>query len=281
MSAQIKKNSVSKSTKSHATTTPAAPATVQTTDPVIAPQSAPQAGHAPLPTPPMSISEIAAKAIAQLDALEASLNLNIVVPPNDKSQMRSLRRISDTALTLATNIVTAAPESFPAFAGLPDATAYVQAMTPLAARAQSLATHVQNSVLNQRSPASTQTLALYGVAKNVGRIVSSEAMREHVAALKAEVAPKHRNPKPKLTKLEKATRKQASAHKARLDKAAALLEANGRTVLPATATPSTPPAPAVPAPAPAVIAPPTVSVTTAPAVTNGAAAVTPPAPAAH
>ena len=72
-------------------------------------------------------------------------------------------------------------------------------MTPLAARAQTLATHVENSVQNQRTPAA-YTLAVYGVAKNVGRIAASQAMRENVAALKVEVAPKHKVPKPRMTK---------------------------------------------------------------------------------
>jgi hypothetical protein len=228
----------------------------------------------------VSISELASKAIKQLDALEASLNLNIVVRPNDKNQIRALNRVSDSALGLATSIVNESPASFPAFTGLAGAADYVRAMTPLAARAQTLATHVQNSVQNQRAPAALQTLAIYGVAKNVGRIVESQTMRENVAALKVEVAPKHKVPKPKQTKAEKSAKAAKKSAQDRVNKAVALLAANGIVVPGATTPTPTPPTPVVAVTAPAVAVTPTppaaspaqpaVNTPSAPAVTGGA-----------
>ena len=85
-------------------------------------------------TVPKSLDTTVAQAMAQLDALEASLGLNIVVPPNDKDQNRALNRISDTALGLASEIVSSAPARFPDFSGIAPGAAYAGTMQPLADR---------------------------------------------------------------------------------------------------------------------------------------------------
>jgi hypothetical protein len=50
--------------------------------------------------------------------MEAALDLDIVLPPNDKNQFTALNRVSDTALSLASDIVTADPLRFPDFTDL-------------------------------------------------------------------------------------------------------------------------------------------------------------------
>jgi hypothetical protein len=205
-------------------------------------------------TVPKSLGTIVAQAIAQIDALEANLGLDIVVPPNDKDQNRALNRVSDTALGLASDIVSSAPERFPDFSGIAAGAAYAETMQPLAARIATLGTHVQNSIQNQRGPAAQQTLALYTVVKGLGRIVSNETMREKVPQLKVEIAPKHKVPKPKQTKSEKAVKVAAKNKGKRINKALATLAAEGVTipaVNPPTTVTSGTPAPQI---APAVAA---------------------------
>jgi len=191
--------------------------------------------------------------IAALDALEASLNLDIVIAPNSKHQIGALNRVTDTAIGLASDIVSAAPARFPDFADLPAAASYVQSMGQIASRATELATHVQKSVTNQRAPAATKTLALYAVVKGLGRITNNETMREKIPLLKAEVAPKHANPKPKESKGEKAVKKMSKAAAKRLLKAQAIVAAAGMPLTPAvvaapaTTTPSASPSGSAPA----------------------------------
>jgi hypothetical protein len=181
-----KKSTVSKSNHHAATPESASTSAVgpTTTAPAAAPVNAPPPDPAPTTTASTStspaLSALAKEAIAQLSALEAKLNLNIVLPPNDKAQRRALARVSDTALGLAADIVQAAPASFPSFSGLPDAVSYVQTIGQVASRAAELGTHVQSSVVNQRTPAAQQALALYAVVKGLGRITGNEAMREKV-----------------------------------------------------------------------------------------------------
>jgi hypothetical protein len=174
-----------------------------------------------------SIRALAAKALAGLEAIETMLALDIVIRPNDKNQMYALNRVSDAAIGLASDIVTATPERFPDFAALPDAAAYVDAMSPVAARAAELAQHIKNSIQNQRSPAANTTLVLYGVVKHLGRLVDNETMREKVTLLKAEVAPARTNRPPLQTKSEKAVKQAARQRAARIAKAKALLAKEG------------------------------------------------------
>jgi hypothetical protein len=195
--------------------------------------------------PPTSIKTLAQKVIAQLDAIEAMLDLDIVISPNDKHQIGAMNRVSDTAIGLASDIVSAAPERFPDFADLPAAASYVQVIGQVASRASELATHVQKSVQNQRAPAATKTLALYAVVKTLGRIEDNETMREKVTELKAEVAPKRRNPKPKVTKEQKLARKAADATAKRVDKALKVLAEAGVSMPVAASTATSAGAPAL------------------------------------
>jgi hypothetical protein len=176
--------------------------------------------------------------------------------------------VSIAALNLASEIVSAAPGRFPDFAGLPAAAAYVETMAPVAARAAELATHIENSVLNQRIPAATMTLALYAVVKSLGRITENETMREKIAELKAALVPKRKNPKPKETKGAKTVKRVAKSVSKRVAKALQTLAAAGITV---PGAPSTPPAPAAsPAPetgASSASAAPAANGATTPAVT--------------
>jgi hypothetical protein len=172
---------------------------------------------------PPPIHALAAKALAGLDAIEAMLALDIVIHPNDKNQLFALNRVSDEAIVLASEIVAESPKRFPDFGGLRAAAEYVDALGPFAARAIELATHVQNSLQNQRAPAANAALVLYGVVKHLGRLVENETMREKVALLKVEVAPKRKNRQPLLTKAEKAAKQAARQHGARIEKAKALL----------------------------------------------------------
>jgi hypothetical protein len=188
-------------------------------------QAAASPATAPAPSP--SVDAVAAGAIAQLDLLEASLSLDIVINPNDVDQMRALARVTSAALGIASDIVSADPSRFPDFAGLPEAAAYVRAMTPLLARATELVTHLQKSILNQRTAASLKTLALYTVAKGLGRMAENQTMRDKVLELRAEIAPPRPSTKPKVTKAEKAARRSAKAKAARVAKALAFLEASG------------------------------------------------------
>ncbi len=174
-----------------------------------------------------SIPSIATVAMKELDALESKLTLDIVVRPNDKNQIRALARVSPAALRLAADIVNAAPERFPDFTGIDEGAAYVEAMLPLADRARALATHLEKSIRNHRAPASQQALALYAVVKGLGRIVDNEAMREKVLLLKAEVAPKPKNPRPKVTKEQKVLKKAVQKRDERVAKAAKFLVDNG------------------------------------------------------
>jgi hypothetical protein len=270
----LRSSSHKKSTKSavhpsssnpEATTAPAFPTEVAAT------AAAP--GVAPPAPVPKSIRLTAAEAIAQLDALEAKLGLDIVISPNDKHQNRALNRVSDTALGLAADIVGAAPARFPDFSAIAPGASYVQEMAPLAARLGELAGHVQKSIQNQRAPASQQTLALYSVVKGLGRIVDNETMREKVTKLKAEIAIKPKAPKPKVTRAEKVARTAAKRLQARLDKAAGLLIAHGRPV-PGTPSPVSVP----PADKQVALVAPAATASGATAVTNGGA---PPANAAH
>ena len=54
-----------------------------------------------------SIHALAAKALAGLEAIETMLALDIVIRPNDKNQIYALNRVSDAAIGLASDIVTA------------------------------------------------------------------------------------------------------------------------------------------------------------------------------
>ena len=254
-------------------TPPVAPAPP---DPSSAPATPPTAAPSPVTAQPPAVPPLPvlvapdpatiAKFIAQLDAFESALNLDIVVRPNDKYQIRALKRVSDKALSLATDIVNAAPDSFTDFAELPAEAAYAMQMAPLSARVALLAAHVEKSVLNQRTPAANATLALYAVAKNLGRLVTNETMREKVLELKAEVAPKHKNPKPKLTKGQKAVKKAATSHAKKVSRALKVLTDAGVTA--SAPSPATPPTPAATPAAPAA--------SNGIATTNGA-----PVPAAH
>ncbi len=249
--------------------TPTVTATSTTSAPAVSGSASPPAPPTPAigvragSTPALSpFASIAAQAIAQLDAIESMLNLDIVIPPNDKHQINALNRVSDAAIGLASDIVSAAPDRFPDFADLPAAASYVQMIGQVASRASELATHIQKSVQNQRAPAAVKTLALYAVVKGLGRITDNETMREKVGALKEAVAPRRANPKPKETKGEKAVKRLAKATSKRVAKALQTLAAAGVPV------PPTPPATATSVP-PAPSAAPTLS-TSAPAPTNGA-----------
>jgi hypothetical protein len=265
-SSSHKKTTSSKSNPNSATPeTAAAPAIAPSTSaPVSAPVSTP-------PPEPSALSKLATASIAQLDALETKLDLNIVVAPNDKAQRRSLARVTDTAIALAADIVGAAPERFPDFASLPSAAAYVETMGPLADRAVELGVHLQKSVQNQRTPAALQTLSFYAVAKGLGRMTGNETMREKVQALKAEVAPKRVNPKPKETKGQKAAKRSA---KAQADKIAKLQTSLAK--LTGGSSGGTPVSLPTPAPAASVAAPsatvPALAPATAPSVQPAEAA---------
>ena len=230
-----------------------------------------------------------------MNAMESMLNLDIVISPNDKHQIGALNRVSDTAIGLASDIVSAAPDRFPDFTDLPAAASYVQTMGQVAERATTLATHVQKSVQNQRAPAATKTLALYAVVKGLGRITDNETMREKVPQLKAELAPRLKDPKPKETKTEKAVKKMSKQNENRVARAMKLLAKAGVAVpatIPAAASTSTSPPSPPSTPTPTVAATPTgtsastptptstpngaaTSNGTAAAVTNGAATAAP------
>ena len=224
----------------------------------------PATGASPAPattgvtSTPTPIDTLAAKAIAALDALEPTLNLDIVIPPNDQAQMRTLKRVTNAAIDLAAQIVKADPQRFSDFAGLPAAADYVDAMTGLYQRAALFATHVENSLQNQRAPAATQTLALYAVVKGLGRLVDNQTMRELTPQLKAALVPPRRNPKPKETATQKAVKRAARSQQKKLQKATQVLAAAG--VTPPPTAPPTGTSPATPA----------VS-GVAPATSNGAA----------
>ena len=214
----------SKSNRNHKRTEAVIKTAVEpaTSAPVAPPVNAP-----PQDPAPGTIGWFAAQALAHLEAIESSLKLDIVVAPNDKSQIRALARISDKAIRLASDIVTSAPSRFPDFAQLPVASEYVAAMAPVAARALELGAHIEKSLGNQRTPAAQQTLALYAVVKGLGRIVDNETMREKVLELKVEVAPKRKNPKPKVTKDEKAAKRLAKTTAKRVARAQKVLAAHG------------------------------------------------------
>lgn len=207
--------------------------------------AAPSAAQSP-PVPPDAA--MIAKFMIELDAIETALDLDIVVRPNDKYQIRALKRVPDKALGLAAGIVSEAPERFLDFASLPATADYVALLAPLAARVAMLATHIEKAIQNQRTPAANMTLALYAVVKNLGRLVGNETMREKVAELKGEVAPKRKNPKPKVTNEQRTAKRAAASHARRVTKAIKLLSDAGLSVassppalppLPATATPAT------------------------------------------
>ncbi|MGO8997650.1 MAG: hypothetical protein ACLQVI_30400 [Polyangiaceae bacterium] len=193
---------------------------------------------------------LAAQVIAQMDAIESLLNLDIVVPPNDRYQIRALRRVTDTAIGLASDIVSAEPDRFPDFTDLPTAASYVKTLAQVAERASTLTAHLQNSIQNQRTPAASKTLALYAVVKGLGRITANETMREKIPQLKAEIAPKLKDPKPKQTKTEKAVKTMTKQNENRVARAMKLLAKAGVAV---TTTPTATPTPtgaATPAPPP-------------------------------
>ena len=245
--------SSSKKSTSKSNHNPATPETAIT--PAEAPSSL--APIAVVPTPPVtaapvpstSNSTLASEAMAQLDALEAKLNLDIVVRPNDKAQIRALKRVSDNALSLASDIVDSSPTELAAFSGIPAARDYAIAMSPVATRAALLATHLQKSIANKRTPAAQKTLALYAVVKGLGRIVTNETMRETVPLLKAEVAPKVKSPKRKETKEEKAAKRSAKSTAERDTKATAVLAAANGAPPPTSGSSSPASAPAATAPA--------------------------------
>ena len=85
---------------------------------------------------------------------------------------------------------------------------------------------MQKSIQNQRAPAAQQALALYAVVKGLGRLVDNETMREKVLELKAELASKPRNPKPKVTKTQKAVNRAAKSTAEKVRKAKAVVAAN-------------------------------------------------------
>jgi len=265
------KKSASKSKSNH---NPATPETTPSPAPV--PSSTAPSNVAPDPVstnspPSPSIDALSKKALAQLEATEAMLQLDIVIPPNDKYQLAATKRVSDTAIGLASDIVSAAPERFPDFADLPSAASYVKIVGQVASRASELATHLQKSVLNQRAPAATKTLALYGVVRSLGRIEGNETMREKVAALKAEIAPKRTNPKPKVTKEQKAAKRSAAASAKRLAKAMKVIATAGASA-PAAASAAPPGTVSAASPGGSQSAPPITVVTATP---NGVAAASP------
>jgi hypothetical protein len=265
-----KSSTSSKSTHPTPSAAPAAPELTPAAS--AAPSATPATGSRSGSSSSTPIDPTAAQAIAKLDALEASLDLDIVVPPNDKAQMRALSRVSDKALALAADIVSSDPSRFADFSAISPAVQHVETMVPVGARVAQLATHVQKSIQNKRTPAAQQTLALYAVVKGLGRITGNETMREKVPQLKAELAPKRTNPKPKVTKMEKAAKRLSTSRQKKLAKAMAVLADLG--VTPPAATPAAPATPSAP-PAQPQAAP------VAPATPTSAAPSAPPAPAAH
>ena len=223
-------------------------------------------------SPPINpgLVALAASVLQSFDTLEASLDLNIVVRPNDKAQMHAMNRVSLAALGVASDIVRSDPARFPDFSGLPASAEYVQTMTPVAARLRAFADHLDNSILNQQSPAAQQALVLYSVVKGLARIDSNQTMRDKIAELKAELVPKRSDAKPKLTKGDKAARQSAQRLAARLTKAKQFLATNDPGSL-ASPVVTTPAALAVASPAPKAV----VAMGSATPTTSAPAPVTP------
>jgi hypothetical protein len=190
---------------------------------------------APPPQPPTAIDLLADEAVKELDALEAKLDLDIVIRPNDKQQIHSLNRVSVKAVNLAADIVTSDPTRFPDFTDIPGAADYTNAMGRVATRVTELGTHVTKSIQNKRYPTALQVLALYQVIKGLSRLADNETMREKVPELAAELGPRKKKkanpsgttpPKPKLTVAEKAAKKAAAQRARRVAKAKAVIAAN-------------------------------------------------------
>jgi hypothetical protein len=275
-SSSSKKSTSSKSNHPVVTAAPDAPASAAPVSESTSVSPTPVNASPQDPAPSTPSNTIATNAIAQLDALEASLGLDIVVPPNDKAQIRALNRVSDTALGLASDIVSSDPSRFAFFSAIPTAVNHVKTMTPVAARAAELGVHLQKSVQNARTPAAQQTLALYAVVKGLGRITDNETMREKVPQLKAELVPKRKDPKPKETKAEKAAKKASKSQGKRLQKAMAVIAAAGGSVSTTTPPVATPAAPSGAPPAP--VAQPAEA---APVATSAPSSAAPAAPATH
>jgi hypothetical protein len=173
-------------------------------------------------SPPLVDPQIAA-ILTQIDALEASLHLDIVVHPNDKQQIAALARVSDAALSMAANVVAGMPSLGPQFGELPGASEYVQKMAPLVQRVTDFAAHLQKDIRNRRTPAALEALTLYAFLKSLARLPENETIREKVATLQAELAPKRKNPKPRVTKAQKVARSAAKRQAAKVAKAKELL----------------------------------------------------------
>ena len=219
-SVSTKSSTRASQSKSKSTSEPAVAAPETTSSPV---------AQTPSTAPPSALSVLAAEVIQSIDKLEASLGLNIVVRPNDASQMHAMNRVSLAALGVASDIVTAQPTRFPDFSGLPASASYVEAMTPLAARVSEFASHLQNSILNQQAPAAQQTLVLYSVVKGLARMDTNQTMRDKIGQLKAEIVPKRKDPKPKVTKTEAAAKLNSKRLAVRLANARAFIAANDPT----------------------------------------------------
>jgi hypothetical protein len=217
--------------------------TPTTVSPTMNPNPSPTMTPNPSPNMNPNAPITPAQATAQLDAIESGLALDIVVPPNDKAQIGALKRVTDAAIALAAQIVESDPARFPDFADLPAEAEHLAAMGPLVARSASFAAHVEKDLSNRRTPAAQKTLALYAVVKSLGRIVDNETMREKVAELKTELAPKRKNPKPKQTKEERQAKRAAKAQTKRVAKAMKVLAEAGAPIAPAPPASPAPPAP--------------------------------------
>jgi hypothetical protein len=129
---------------------------------------------------------LAAKARAQLNAIESSLSLSAAFTAEEKQQVIPLLRIPPEAMHIAADLVTRLPDVFGTMdtTAMTDAAAYELAMIPLALQAAQLAASIRESIVAAKAPAAAQALDIYAIAKPLTRLKQGASILPQLAQMK-------------------------------------------------------------------------------------------------
>ena len=184
----VKKNGTSHTHSSHThaahpgdASTPTTESTVEAAPPHAA--AAPPAPPLPKPAPPSSISDAASAAVQLIIQAQSSLPLEDGLVEKARKSALGLQHVSTEALAESASILETVGSRFPTFDAKEarDAVTYEQSMGEVVSRASALIGRVQASILQRRSKAADQTLALYAVLKGQSRVDGS--LRDSVRRL--------------------------------------------------------------------------------------------------
>jgi len=142
---------------------------------------------------------LAAKARAQLDAIEAGLPLQAAFTPEEKKRATPFLRIPPEAINIAATLVARQPKVFGSIdaTAMTDAAAYELAMTPVEQQAAQLAASIHESIIAAKAPAAAQALAVYAIAKPLAYLKQGATTLPQLAEMKSLVRTTKARKKPK------------------------------------------------------------------------------------